>query len=179
MEHLDAISALVTGGASGLGEATARALHGRGAHVIIADRNTDRGAALAAELGARAEFCATDVCSEDQVLAAIARAEAARPLRVAVNCAGIGGIARTLDRDGSPHPLEGFRRVLEVNLVGTFNVLRLAAAAMAKHEPVAGGSERGVVINTASVAAFDGQIGQAAYASSKAAIAGMTLPVAR
>jgi NAD(P)-dependent dehydrogenase (short-subunit alcohol dehydrogenase family) len=171
--------ALVTGGASGLGAATARRLVAGGAHVLIADRDDARGSALAAELGAdKAAFAKMDVTDPAQVEAAIAAAGALGTLRIAVSCAGVGWAARTLDRSGKPHDLELFRTVIGVNLVGTFNVLRLAAAQIAKAEPLEFG-ERGVIINTASVAAFDGQIGQIAYASSKAGVAGMTLPAAR
>jgi NAD(P)-dependent dehydrogenase (short-subunit alcohol dehydrogenase family) len=162
--------ALVTGGASGLGAATVRRL--------VVDRDKATGEALAAELGAAAAFAVADVTDPAQVEAAIARAGELGPLRVAVSCAGVGWASRTLDKTGKPHDLELFRTVVTVNLIGTFNVLRLAAAAMAKGEPAAGG-ERGVIVNTASVAAFDGQIGQIAYAASKAGVAGMTLPAAR
>ena len=170
--------ALVTGGASGLGAATARRLAAGGARVLIADRDEERGAALAAELGGGAAFAKMDVTDPAQVEAAIAAAGALGTLRIAVSCAGVGWAARTLDRAGKPHDLQLFATVIGVNLVGTFNVLRLAAAAIAKAEPLEHG-ERGVIINTASVAAFDGQIGQIAYAASKAGVAGMTLPAAR
>ncbi len=170
--------ALVTGGASGLGAATARRFVAGGARVLIADRDEERGAALAAELGADAAFARMDVTDPAQVEAALAAASALGTLRIAVSCAGVGWAARTLDRAGKPHDLQLFATVIGVNLVGTFNVLRLAAAAIAKAEPLAHG-ERGVIINTASVAAFDGQIGQIAYAASKAGVAGMTLPAAR
>jgi NAD(P)-dependent dehydrogenase (short-subunit alcohol dehydrogenase family) len=171
--------ALVTGGASGLGAATARRLVAGGARVVLADRDDARGAALAAELGAaHAVFAKTDVTDPAQVEAALAAAAALGTLRVAVSCAGVGWAARTLDRSGKPHDLELFRTVIGVNLVGTFNVLRLAAAAIASAPPLEHG-ERGVIVNTASVAAFDGQIGQIAYAASKAGVAGMTLPAAR
>lgn len=174
--------ALVTGGASGLGEATVRRLHAGGAKVVIVDMNAEKGAALAAELGAAvkdsARFAQANVADAAAVAAAVEMAVALGPLRVAVSCAGIGPAAKVVGRDGSPHDLDLYRKVIEVNLIGTFNVLRLAAAAMAKNEPNAGG-ERGVVINTASVAAYDGQIGQVAYSSSKGAVVGMTLPAAR
>lgn len=169
-------SALVTGGASGLGAATARALAGAGAVVTIADLNAEAGEALAAELGGR--FLRTDVTSVDEVDQVVEIAAEAAPLRVAVNCAGIGHAERTIHRDGAPADLDAFRRVLEVNLVGTFNVIARAASAMAATDPLEHG-ERGVIVNTASVAAFDGQIGQAAYSASKGGIVGMTLPVAR
>lgn len=169
--------ALVTGGASGLGEATVRRLHAGGAKVLIVDLNPERGEALAAELGERARFASANVADPAAVAAAVEAAAAWGPLRVAVSCAGIGPAAKVVGRDGSPHDLDLYRKVIEVNLIGTFNVLRLAAAAMAKNEPADG--ERGVVINTASVAAYDGQIGQVAYSSSKGAVVGMTLPAAR
>jgi NAD(P)-dependent dehydrogenase (short-subunit alcohol dehydrogenase family) len=167
---------LVTGGASGLGAATVRRLVAGGAQAVIVDRDVARGEARAAELGA--VFAAADVTDPAQVEAAIARAGELGPLRVAVSCAGVGWASRTLDRTGKPHDLELFRTIVGVNLIGTFNVLRLAAAAMAKTEPTAEG-ERGVIVNTASVAAYDGQIGQVAYAASKAGVVGMTLPAAR
>ena len=168
--------ALVTGGASGLGAATARRLLAGGAKVVIADRDEARGQALAKEIGA--VFAKTDVTDPAQVEAALATAAELGPVRIAVSCAGVGWAARTLDRTGKPHDLELFKTVVGVNLVGTFNVLRLAAAAIAKSDPLDHG-ERGVIVNTASVAAFDGQIGQIAYAASKAGVAGLTLPAAR
>jgi NAD(P)-dependent dehydrogenase (short-subunit alcohol dehydrogenase family) len=170
-----ATPALVTGGASGLGLATARRLLAAGAAVCIVDLPSSDGAAVAAEIGAT--FVPADVPDEDEVAAAVDVADELAPLRIAVNCAGIGPAARVLARDGTPTDLGHFRTVVEVNLVGTFNVLRLAAAAMAHHDPV--GEERGVIVNTASAAAFDGQVGQAAYAASKGGVVGMTLPVAR
>lgn len=166
--------ALVTGGASGLGFATASVLAAAGAAVVIADLPGSPGAASAEAL--RAEFVPTDVTDEDSVRAAIAQAGSMGPLRVAVSCAGIGTPGRVLGRNG-PLDLGAFARVVQVNLVGTFNVIRLAAEAIAQTEPVDG--ERGVIINTASVAAFDGQVGQAAYAASKGGVVGMTLPIAR
>jgi NAD(P)-dependent dehydrogenase (short-subunit alcohol dehydrogenase family) len=170
--------ALVVGGASGLGEATARALHERGAHVLVADLDADRGAALAAELGERASFVATDVTRAQDVEAAVAAAaEAPGGLRISVHCAGIG-YAERLARSRGPHRLETFERVIAVNLVGTFNALRLASAAMLPNEPDDDG-QRGVCINTASIAAYDGQIGQIAYAASKGGVVAMTLPAAR
>lgn len=169
-------SAIVTGGASGLGEATARALADAGCHVVVADRQVERGEKVAAEVGGT--FCATDVTDSDQVQSAIDAAVAAGPFRVLVNCAGIGRAARTLDRSGAPADLATFERVLRINLSGTFNCIRLAASAMSATPEVANG-ERGAIVNTASVAAFDGQIGQVAYAASKAGITGMTLPLAR
>ncbi|HUJ61725.1 MAG TPA: SDR family NAD(P)-dependent oxidoreductase [Kofleriaceae bacterium] len=168
--------ALVTGGASGLGAATARRLAAGGAKVVLVDRDEARGSALAGELGQT--FARADVTDAAQVEAALATAVALGPLRVAVSCAGVGWASRTLDKTGKPHDLELFKTVVGINLVGTFNVLRLAAAAIAK-APALEHGERGVIVNTASVAAFDGQIGQIAYAASKAGVAGMTLPAAR
>jgi NAD(P)-dependent dehydrogenase (short-subunit alcohol dehydrogenase family) len=172
MEVTEGIGALVAGGASGLGEATARALRARGARVTIADLNAERGAALASQLGG--EFVEADVTDEAQMQAAV---EAAGELRLAVSCAGIGWAERTVKRDG-PAALAPFETVVRVNLIGTFNVLRLAAASMAANEPDPEG-ERGVVVMTASIAAFDGQIGQTAYAASKGGVVGLTLPGAR
>jgi NAD(P)-dependent dehydrogenase (short-subunit alcohol dehydrogenase family) len=166
---------LVTGAASGLGAATVRRLVAGGAKAVLVDRDEARGTAVAEELGA--VFAKADVTDPDQVQAALDAAGKLGPLRVAVSCAGVGWAARTLDKTGKPHDLDLFKTVVGVNLVGTFNVLRLAAAAMAKTEPEDG--ERGVIVNTASVAAFDGQIGQIAYAASKAGVVGMTLPAAR
>jgi NAD(P)-dependent dehydrogenase (short-subunit alcohol dehydrogenase family) len=168
--------ALVTGGASGLGAATARTLAARGARLVIVDRDDVKGAALAAELGGA--FAKTDVTDAAQVEAALGVAAGLGTLRIAVSCAGVGWASRTLDKTGKPHDLELFKTVIGINLIGTFNVLRLAAAAIATAAPLAQG-ERGVIVNTASVAAFDGQIGQIAYAASKAGVAGMTLPAAR
>jgi len=169
---------LVTGGASGLGEATVRRFVARDVRAVIVDRDEAKGAALAEELGDLATFARADVTDADQVQAAVDAAAARGPLRVAVNCAGVGWAARTLNKEGAPHDLGLFQTVIGINLVGTFNVLRLAAAAMAKAAPTESG-ERGVIISTASAAAFDGQIGQVAYASSKAGVVGMTLPAAR
>lgn len=171
-------AALVTGGASGLGEATVRRLVAAGARVVILDRDDKRGLALEKELGESARFVKTDVTSADEVQKAVDAAAELGGLRVAVSCAGVGWAARTLDKEGQPHDLELFKTVIGVNLVGTFNVTRLAAAAIARQAPLDDG-ERGVIINTASVAAFDGQIGQVAYTASKAGVAGMTLPLAR
>jgi NAD(P)-dependent dehydrogenase (short-subunit alcohol dehydrogenase family) len=168
--------ALVTGGASGLGAATVRRLVAGGAKVLIVDRDEARGQALAKEIGAT--FAKADVTDPAQVEAAVAAAGQLGTLRIAVSCAGVGFAARTLDRTGKPHDIDVFRTVIGVNLIGTFNVLRLAAAAIAKAEPLEHG-ERGVIVNTASVAAFDGQVGQLAYAASKAGVVGMTLPAAR
>jgi NAD(P)-dependent dehydrogenase (short-subunit alcohol dehydrogenase family) len=170
--------ALVAGGASGLGEATARRLHAEGAHVVIADVQQDRGRALAGALGERARFVSVDVTNPDEVQAAVgAAAEQPVPLRIAVSCAGIGWAGRVVGKRGA-HALEPFETVIRVNLIGTFNVMRLAAAVMVENEPAESG-ERGVCVNTASIAAFDGQIGQIAYAASKGAIVSMTLPAAR
>ncbi|HTU97873.1 MAG TPA: SDR family NAD(P)-dependent oxidoreductase [Solirubrobacteraceae bacterium] len=175
---IDGSAALVAGGASGLGEATVRHLHAAGAHVTIADVNAERGSALAAELGERATFAHTDVTQAETVEAAVAQAASAGAgLRISVCCAGIGHGERIAGRRGA-HALEPFERVIAVNLIGTFNVLRLAAAAMLGNEPLESG-ERGVCVNTASIAAFDGQIGQVAYSASKGGIVGMTLPAAR
>jgi NAD(P)-dependent dehydrogenase (short-subunit alcohol dehydrogenase family) len=169
---------LVTGGGSGLGAATARMFVAAGANVLIADVNRPAGEATAAELGAQARFAPTDVADEASVQAAVrAAGEAFGGLHGAVNCAGIAIAERTLGKNG-PHPLDSFTRVVMVNLIGTFNVIRLASAAMAENQPSASG-ERGVIVNTASVAAFDGQIGQAAYSASKGGVVGMTLPIAR
>ncbi|MFI8975230.1 SDR family NAD(P)-dependent oxidoreductase [Nocardia asteroides] len=169
-------SVLVTGGASGLGRATVERLVADGARAVIADLPSSAGAQVAEQLGGAAVFVPTDVRDSDQVAAAVSAAGELGPLRVLVNAAGIGDPARTVGRTG-PLELERFTRVVEINLIGTFNVIRLAAAAMAATEPVAG--ERGVIVNTASVAAFDGQIGQASYSASKGGIVGMTLPIAR
>jgi NAD(P)-dependent dehydrogenase (short-subunit alcohol dehydrogenase family) len=167
---------LVTGGASGLGEATVRSSLAAGAQVMILDLPGSRGAELAGELGAAAAFVPADVRDEEQVEAAVAAAIARGPLRVVVNCAGVATPGRVIGKRGIL-PLDAFREVVEINLVGTFNVLRLAAAAMAGQEPVDG--DRGVVVMTASVAAYDGQVGQAAYAASKGGIASLTLAAAR
>jgi 3-hydroxyacyl-CoA dehydrogenase/3-hydroxy-2-methylbutyryl-CoA dehydrogenase len=176
--NIDGSGALVAGGASGLGAATARRLHADGAHVVIADMNQDAGRALADELGDRASFRPTDVTEPDAVQAAVREAAGQPvPLRIAVSCAGIGWAGRVVGRQGA-HGLDAFERVIRVNLIGTFNVMRLAAAAMIENEPTNGG-ERGVCVNTASIAAFDGQIGQIAYAASKGGIVSMTLPAAR
>lgn len=168
--------ALVTGGASGLGRATAERLVRAGARVVVADLPTSDGASVAAAMGDSVRFAPADVTDEDQVRAAVEVAEELGPLAILVTCAGVDLAMRVRGRQGV-HTLEDFRRVVDVNLVGTFNVVRLAAEAMGAHESE--DEERGVVVTTASVAAFDGQIGQAAYAASKAGVAGMTLPVAR
>lgn len=173
-------AALVTGGASGLGAATAREFVARGAVVTIVDRDAERAGELCAELGDRCRFAAADVTDAAQVEAAVAEAaDRGAPLRVAVNCAGIAPAARVLGRDGTPHDLALFSTVIGVNLIGTFNVLRLAAAAIARTEPVDADGQRGLIVNTASVAAYEGQIGQIAYAASKGGVVGLTLPAAR
>jgi 3-hydroxyacyl-CoA dehydrogenase/3-hydroxy-2-methylbutyryl-CoA dehydrogenase len=176
--QISEVVALVTGGASGLGEATTRTLLAGGGRVMILDRPNSKGEELAKELGDHAAFAAADVSDADQVQAAVDGTVAEfGKLNVLVNCAGVGIAARTISREGA-HPLDLFKRVIEVNLVGTFNCIRLAAAQMAKQQPNADG-ERGVIVNTASVAAFDGQIGQVAYSASKGGVVGMTLPIAR
>jgi NAD(P)-dependent dehydrogenase (short-subunit alcohol dehydrogenase family) len=169
---------LITGGGSGLGAATARLLAESGANVLIADVNREAGEGMAAALGARSRFAETNVADEASVQAAVNLAsDAFGGLHGVVNCAGIAIAERALGKNG-PHPLASFTKVIQVNLIGTFNVIRLATAAMAQNEPTAGG-ERGVIVNTASVAAFDGQIGQAAYSASKGGVVSMTLPLAR
>jgi NAD(P)-dependent dehydrogenase (short-subunit alcohol dehydrogenase family) len=170
--------ALVTGGASGLGLATVRRLLSDGAAVVIVDLPSSNGKAVAAELGEKATFVPADVTDEEQVLAAVDIAGQLGTFSVAVSCAGIGNAIRVVAKDGAPFPVADFRKVIEVNLIGTFNVIRLAAARMVASTPV-DGEERGVIVNTASVAAFEGQIGQAAYSASKGGIVGLTLPVAR
>lgn len=169
-------SALVTGGASGLGLATARRLAAAGARVTIVDLPTSNGAAIAEELGG--SFAAADVTDAEQIATAAALAAAAGPLRVVVNCAGIAPPAKVLDRDGTPSSLADFERVVRVNLLGTYNVIAQTSAVMAKTDSTEGG-DRGVIVNTASVAAFDGQIGQPAYSASKGGVHAMTLPIAR
>ena len=179
--------ALVTGAASGLGRAAATRLHAAGAKLVLVDTNRDAGQELAdAGVGT---FVPADVTSETEALEAVGRATALGPLRVLVNCAGVGWGARIVDKSGGPHDLALFRRILDVNLVGTFNMLRLAAVAMSANDPAGGeepatgaeptAAERGVVVNTASIAAFEGQVGQAAYAAAKAGIVGLTLTAAR
>jgi NAD(P)-dependent dehydrogenase (short-subunit alcohol dehydrogenase family) len=172
--------AIVTGGASGLGEATARHLHARGATVLIFDRDAARAESIVGELGARAEFVAGDATTEADTQAAVDAAGELGPLRIVVACAGGGTKSiRTVQRDGAPHPLDDFVATLNLNLVSAFNALRLGAAAMAKLEPVDEDGARGVVITTASIAGFEGQIGQISYGSAKAGIIGMTLIAAR
>lgn len=168
-------SALVTGGASGLGAATVRALSAEGAHVVIVDLNDELGTALAEEVGGT--FVRADVTDETAVTRALDAAEAAAPLRAVVHCAGRGGTVRVVDRDGNPGDLDLYETIVRINLVGSFNVLRLAAARMAANEPI--DDERGVIVLTASVAAWEGQIGQIPYASAKAGVVGMTLVAAR
>jgi NAD(P)-dependent dehydrogenase (short-subunit alcohol dehydrogenase family) len=170
--------ALVTGGASGLGLAAATVLHDKGASVVIVDLPSSNGETVAKEMGDRTRFAPADVTSEDEVQKAVeTAANDFGGLHVVVNCAGVGFPGRVLTRDGAANDLDRFEFVVRVNLIGTFNVIRLAAAQMASQEP--DGEERGVIVNTASIAAFDGQIGQAAYSASKGGIVGMTLPIAR
>jgi NAD(P)-dependent dehydrogenase (short-subunit alcohol dehydrogenase family) len=170
--------ALVTGAASGLGEATARRLHAAGAQVVLADVNEERGRVVAAELGGEDRFVACDVTSEVEVTAAVDTAVSLGRFAICVHCGGGGIAARTLSRDGTPHDLDAFRRVVELNLVGSFNMLRLAAAGMADNEPGPDG-ERGAIVLTASIAGYEGQIGQIAYGSAKAGVIGMTIIGAR
>lgn len=167
----------MTGGASGLGEATARRLAAAGAHVVVLDRDDDRGAAVAAAIGG--SYAHADVTDTASVEAAVSLAAAAGPLRAVVNCAGIGMAGRTIDRAGVPFALDVFERVIRINLIGTFNVIRLAASAMAATEPVDADGTRGAIVNTSSVAGIEGQTGQAAYSASKGGVIGLTLPVAR
>jgi NAD(P)-dependent dehydrogenase (short-subunit alcohol dehydrogenase family) len=177
--ELTGASAIVTGGASGIGAGCARLLAARGATVVVADLNADQGQALADEIGGA--FARVDVTNTDELKAAVEQADSLAPLRALVNSAGIGWAQRTIGRDGSfdsAHDFGAYRKVIEINLLGTFDAIRLAATAMSRHEPTASG-ERGAIVNMASVAAFDGQIGQAAYASSKGGVVGLTLPVAR
>ena len=177
--ELNNTSAVVTGGASGLGESTARALSARGVKVVLADLNDELGAKVAQEIGGAYVHC--DVTNTEEVIAAIEAAVAIAPLWSTVNCAGVGWATRTIGKDGeysSAHDLELYRKVIEINLIGTFNVCRLAATAMAKNTPDVDGM-RGAILNTSSVAAEDGQIGQVAYSSSKGGVVGLTLPLAR
>lgn len=177
--RIENTGALVVGGASGLGEATARALHERGAHVVVADLDAERGTALAEELGQRARFAAADVTRPEQLERAVAlAARAPGGLRLSIHCAGIGHAER-IARSRGPHRPETFEQVLAVNLVGTFHALRLASAAMLANDPDDATGERGVIVNTASIAAYDGQIGQVAYAASKGGVVALTLPAAR
>ena len=176
--ELSGTAAIISGGASGLGEAAARELAAAGSTVVIADLNEERGKKVAGEIGG--EFVRTDVSDETSVAAAVAVAAGREaPLRTVVNCAGIGWAERTVNREGTPHSLATFRKVLDINLIGTFNLMRIAAAAIAKTDPVDSDGQRGVVINTASVAGIEGQTGQLAYSASKGGIIGMTVPAAR
>jgi NAD(P)-dependent dehydrogenase (short-subunit alcohol dehydrogenase family) len=175
--ELEGASVLVTGGASGIGEASARRLAVLGAKPVICDLDEEKGTAVAADL--KGTFVKTDVADSDQVQAAVDAALGLGPLRALVNAAGLGNANRTVDREGRPFPLEQFEFVIRVNLIGTFNCLRLAAAAMSRQDPVDDQGQRGAIVNIASVAAFDGQIGQAAYSASKGGVVGLTLPVAR
>ncbi|MGW6359095.1 SDR family NAD(P)-dependent oxidoreductase [Streptomyces sp. NPDC055092] len=175
--RIEGISAVVTGGASGLGLGTVKRLADAGAHVVIADLLGSAGKTVADELGDHVRFVAADVTDTDQLNTAIAAAQEAAPLRALVHCAGIGNAIRVVDRDGNPGELEGFEKVVRVNLIGSYNALRLGAAAMAGNEETEG--ERGAVIMTASVAAYEGQIGQIAYSASKGGVVGMTIVAAR
>jgi len=174
---LNGVSAIVTGGASGIGLASAQRLVALGAKVVVVDMNEEKGEQVASDLKGR--FVKADVSDEAQVQAAVEQAVELGPLRALLNAAGIGSAMRTVDREGNPFKLDIFERVLRVNLIGTFNCIRLAAAAMAKTKPVDADGQRGAIVNLASVAAFDGQIGQAAYSASKGGGVGMTLPIAR
>ena len=174
--EISGVGAIVSGGASGLGEATVRSLVRGGAIVTILDFNADRGAEVAKELGVK--FVKADVTDHGQVAEAVAAAAEDAPLRIAVNCAGTGDAVRTIGKDGSPHDPGRWARVLNINLLGTFNCLTLAASQISRAEALADGA-RGVIINTASIAAYDGQIGQLAYSASKGGVVGMTLPAAR
>ena len=174
---LNGASAIVTGGASGIGEACARQLAAAGARVVIADLNEEKGTAVAKELGGL--FVKCDVSSEEDGAAAVAAASEMGPLRALVNSAGLGFAARTIDRNNEPMQQAHFDFVIKVNLLGSFNMLRLSAAAMAKTDPLTEDGQRGAIVNMASCAAFDGQIGQAAYSASKGGVVGMTLPIAR
>ncbi len=169
-------TAIVTGGASGMGEATARRLAAEGATVLIIDRDAGKGEKVASDLGGR--FVQADVTNEGDVSAAVAAATALAPLRTCIHCAGIGWAERTINRTGGPHSLDTFRTVIEINLIGTFNVLRLAASGMSHNERDDDG-QRGVIVNTSSIAAYDGQIGQAAYSASKGGVVALTLTAAR
>jgi len=175
--ELEGASVLVTGGASGIGEASARRLAVLGAKPVICDLNEAKGKTVAAEL--KGEFVKTNVTDADEVQAAVDAALRLGPLRALVNAAGLGSASRTVNREGKPFPLDQFEFVVRVNLIGTFNCIRLAAAAMSKQDPVDDEGQRGAIVNLASVAAFDGQIGQAAYSASKGGVVGLTLPVAR
>jgi NAD(P)-dependent dehydrogenase (short-subunit alcohol dehydrogenase family) len=175
--EIEGVAAIITGGASGIGEASARRLSALGARCVIVDRDETKGVEVAAALGG--EFVMADVANADEVQAAVDAACALGPLRALVNSAGVGWAARTVDREGNPHDLAAFERILRINLIGSFNCLRLAAAAMARMDPVDADGQRGAIVNMASAAAFDGQTGQAAYSASKGGVVGMTLPIAR
>jgi NAD(P)-dependent dehydrogenase (short-subunit alcohol dehydrogenase family) len=176
--ELSGTAAIISGGASGLGEAVVRDLAAAGATVVIADLNEERGKAVASEVGG--QFVKTDVSDEASVAAAVdVAASRSGPLRTVVNCAGIGWAERTVNRDGSPHALATYRKVIDINLIGTFNLMRIAAAAIARTEPADADGQKGVVVNTASVAGIEGQTGQLAYSASKGGIIGMTVPAAR
>ncbi len=175
--EVDGASAIVTGGASGIGEASAKRLGALGARCVIVDLDEAKGKELATAIGG--EFAKADVANADEVQAAVDAAMALGPLRVLVNSAGVGSIGRTVDREGKPFDLDAFERVIRINLIGSFNCLRLAAAAMAKTDPIGQDGQRGAIVNMASAAAFDGQTGQAAYSASKGGVVGMTLPIAR
>ena len=174
---LENMSAVITGGASGLGLATARQLLAKGVFVVLADHSAERGEAVIGTLGPQARFIQADVCNTEQMQHVFDVAESLAPLRALVNCAGYGGVVRLVEKDGSPGSLEKFEEVVRVNLIGTFNTLRLAAARMAKNDLI--DNERGACVLTASVAAYEGQIGQVPYASAKAGIVGMTIVAAR
>ena len=176
--EINGSSAIITGAASGLGEATARKLAADGVRVTVFDRNEERGKGVVAEIGGSANFIGGDVTDPDDCQKAVDQAADGGNLRIVVNCAGTGWVGRVINRDGTPHELGVFQFIQTLNVIGTFNVMTRAASAMATIEPQADG-ERGVIVNTASVAAFDGQIGQLAYSASKGAIVGMTLPAAR
>jgi NAD(P)-dependent dehydrogenase (short-subunit alcohol dehydrogenase family) len=171
-------SAIITGGASGLGEGTARVLSALGVRVTLFDRNEPRAKEVASEIGGGADWAGGDVTNANDCQAAVDRAATRGNLRIVVNCAGTGWVGRVIDRDGSPHDPSAFEMILKINLIGTFNVMTRGASAISKLSPLADG-ERGMIVNTASVAAFDGQIGQLAYAASKGGVVGMTLPAAR
>lgn len=175
--QLQDTTAIVTGGASGLGAATSRRLAAGGATVVIADLQDDMGQELADEIGGM--FVHVDVTDADQVQTAVEVAGEAAPLRWLVNCAGIAMVSRTIARDGTPHDLDGFKKVIEINLIGTFNCIRLAAGAMSKTEPIDEFGQRGAIVNTSSVAGIEGQTGQVAYSASKGGVIGITLPIAR
>jgi NAD(P)-dependent dehydrogenase (short-subunit alcohol dehydrogenase family) len=176
--EINGSSAIITGGASGLGEATARKLASEGVRVTVFDRNEEGAKGVVAEIGGNANYVAGDVTDPDDCQTAVDQAADEGNLRIAVNCAGTGWVGRVINRDGSPHDLAPFKFIQDLNVIGTFNVMTKAASAIGSVEPQANG-ERGVIINTASVAAFDGQIGQLAYSASKGAVVGMTLPAAR